>query len=135
LSKPSRNNYGLVGYNSAKLPGWMSGNIYYNMALPYKDEINYYNNPDFKTEIIIEEEGNSVYLTFSLDDKNISLKNNYITTTLLGKAKMPRQAFENADGSPLKIDTDYLGNKRSESNPSSGPFEDPGSGSVKLKVW
>ena len=31
-------NYGLVGYNNAKLPVWMSGNVYYNKALPYKGE-------------------------------------------------------------------------------------------------
>lgn len=53
----------------------------------------------------------------------------------LGKAKMPNEAFENPDGTPLKIDTDYFGNNRSESNPSAGPFENPGKGSLKLKVW
>ena len=55
---------------------------------------------------------------------------------MLGKAKIPRQAFENADGSPLKIDTDYSGKKRSEKNPSAGPFEKPEVvKQLKLKVW
>ena len=133
--RTNNNKYGLVGYNSAKLPVWMSGNIYYNRAIPYKGEDNHYINPDFKTEINIVEEGNSVYLTFSLDGKNTALKNKFITTSMLGKAKMARQAFENADGSPLKIDTDYLGKKRSDSNPSAGPFENPGKDLIKLKVW
>jgi hypothetical protein len=33
------------------------------------------------------------------------------------------------------MDTDYSGNKRSETNPSPGPFENPGKGIVKIKVW
>ena len=48
---------------------------------------------------------------------------------------MAKETFENPDGTALKIDTDYFGNKRSESNPSAGPFENPGKGMIKLKVW
>jgi alpha-N-arabinofuranosidase len=48
---------------------------------------------------------------------------------------MPGEGFENPDGTPLKIDTDYLGKKRSAANPSAGPFENPGKGLVKIKVW
>ena len=55
---------------------------------------------------------------------------------MLGKAMIPDQAFENPDGSPLKIDTDYSGKKRSEKNPSAGPFEKPQAAKqLKLKVW
>ena len=133
--KDLRYNYGLVGYNGAKLPVWISGNIYYDRALPYKDEISKLENHDFKPEFKIAEEGNKVYLNVTLDEKSSYLKTQFIKTEMLGKAKMPDEAFENPDGSPLKIDTDYFGNMRSESNPSAGPFENPGKGSVKLKVW
>ncbi len=67
-------------------------------------------------------------LNFSLDKEGTDVKTEFVTTALLGKAKMPREAFENPDGTPIRIDTDYLGNKRSESNPSPGPFENPGNG-------
>ena len=53
----------------------------------------------------------------------------------MAKAKISKEAFENPDGTPLKIDTDFLGNKRSESNPSVGPFEKKDRSLVKLKVW
>jgi hypothetical protein len=134
-NKDTRYNYGLIGYNGAKLPVWISGNVYFNRAKAYKEEDYHFENPDFKTDVKIVEEGNNVFLNFSLDDRSAVLKNQFITTSLLGKAKMPNEAFENPDGSPLKIDTDYLGNNRSESNPSAGPFENPGKGSLKLKVW
>jgi hypothetical protein len=43
--------------------------------------------------------------------------------------------FENADGSPIRIQTDYFGNRRNESNPFPGPFELPEGGKLRLKVW
>jgi alpha-N-arabinofuranosidase len=52
----------------------------------------------------------------------------------LGKARIPGLAYENADGSPVIVDSDYFGKKRKESGPSAGPFEDPGQGDLRLKV-
>jgi alpha-N-arabinofuranosidase len=57
-----------------------------------------------------------------------------VTTELLGKAKIPELPYENPDGSPLKIDTDYFGKQRNEANPTPGPFENPGQGDLTLKV-
>jgi hypothetical protein len=133
--RDSRYNFGLAGYNNAVLPVWISGNVYYNKAVHYKGEINYVENPGFKPVMEIAEEGNSVFLNLSLDERGSDVKTQFITTALLGKAKMPKEGFENPDGTPLKIDTDYLGNRRSESNPSAGPFENPGAGMNKIKVW
>jgi hypothetical protein len=53
----------------------------------------------------------------------------------LGKAIAPGAAFENSDGTPLKIDQDYFGNKRSETNPFVGPFENLKEGMQVIKVW
>jgi alpha-N-arabinofuranosidase len=57
-----------------------------------------------------------------------------VTTALLGKARIPGLAYENADGSPLKVGTDYFGKKRNKANPTPGPFEHPGAGPLTLKV-
>ena len=40
-----------------------------------------------------------------------------MTTELLGKAKIPGLPYENPDGSPLKIDTDYFGKTKRRSEP------------------
>ena len=37
--------------------------------------------------------------------------------------------------SPITIDTDYFGKKRNKENPTAGPFERPGKGDLRLKVW
>jgi hypothetical protein len=129
------NNYGLTGYNSAKLPVWICGNVYYNRALPYKAETYFVQNAGFKPEFKIMEEGNEVFLSYSSDENGENPKTQLITTGLLGKAKIPKQAFENPDGSSLRIDTDYFGEKRSETNPMAGPFENHRKGEIKLKVW
>jgi alpha-N-arabinofuranosidase len=54
---------------------------------------------------------------------------------LLGKAKVSGLAYENPDGSPLVLDTDYFGKKRKPAAPFPGPFENPGEGDLKLEVW
>jgi alpha-N-arabinofuranosidase len=58
-----------------------------------------------------------------------------VTTSLLGQAKIPGLPYENADGSSLKVDTDYSGQRRSGAQPVSGPFANPGTGPLKLRVW
>jgi len=127
--------YGLDGFNTVVLEVWIAGNVHYNMAVPYKDEKNSYRNQNFKPSVEIAEEGDNVYLTYTLDGKSGEAKTQFITTGLLGNAKMPKEGFENPDGTPLKIDRDFLGQKRSETAPSAGAIENPGSGAVKMKVW
>ena len=128
-------NYGLGIYNGAKLPVWISGNIYYDKALAFKEESDKVENSNYFPEFKIIEDGNQVYLNITLNDSDAGLKRKLITTELLGMAKMTNEAFENPDGSPLIIDTDYFGNKRSASNPSAGPFENLDIGINRLRVY
>ena len=140
---PSRNDhnaerkkgYGLEVYNAVKLPVQIEGNVYFKGAKPCIKETNYVENPDFDPKIEIVEQGESAYLYITLDDSSKSLNNKLVTTKLLGKAVIPGQAYENPDGSPLKIDTDYFGKKRNDKNPTAGPFENPGQGRLSLKLW
>lgn len=126
---------GLDGYDKATLPMQIEGNVYYNGAKPCLKETNYLKKAEFDPEIKVVEEGDSVFLHITLDDSFHALDNPLVTTAFLGRAKMPNAAYENPDGTPLKINTDYFGKKRSEANPSAGPFENPGEGKLTLKVW
>lgn len=58
-----------------------------------------------------------------------------VTTELLGKAKVPDASFENPDGNPYRLDTDYFGNKRIPENPAPGPFAAQGDQAGRLKIW
>ncbi|HLO82965.1 MAG TPA: right-handed parallel beta-helix repeat-containing protein, partial [Chitinophagaceae bacterium] len=116
-------------------PIWIEHNLYYNGAQPWNEEKDVVQNSRFNPDIKLLEEGNHVYLQF-VSDETLSLqKTELITTAKLGSTKLPKAYYENPDGKPLSIDTDYSGSKRSNTHPTPGPFENPGAGSVKIKVW
>lgn len=126
--------HGLKTYNKAKLPVWISGNLYYNGALPSSKDVNFSNDSIFNPQVKLLE-GENGYLQLTLNDSYRNQQLKQITTSLLGKAKIPKAAFDNPDGTPITIDTDFFGNKRSETNPSAGPFENLTAGELKLKLW
>jgi len=125
--------YGLWIYENRPQAPQVAGNIYYDGAKPYTDEDAIVVNKRLNIEV--EETGNEVYLTITIDSKQDRAKMKAVTSQLLGKAQVPDLPFENPDGTPLTIDTDYFGRLRDMKNPFCGPFENPGSGRVMLKVW
>jgi len=52
----------------------------------------------------------------------------------LGVVVIPKMAFEEPDGSRIRIDTDYLGKQRNHDNPFAGPFDNIGEGPVATEV-
>ncbi|HEU0140625.1 MAG TPA: right-handed parallel beta-helix repeat-containing protein [Bryobacteraceae bacterium] len=125
--------YGLWVYNHREYPLFTGGNVYVEGARPYCNE-----NGDATVEGVrpaLAEEGDSVYLRFSLSAGTQKAATRVVNTEMLGKAKIPGLAYENADGSPLVVDCDYFGKKRTLAAPSAGPFDKPGQGDLKLKVW
>lgn len=127
--------YGLDIYNDAELPMHADGNVYYKGAKSLSGEKNYVDRPEFDPQIRIVEEGTNVYLNITLDKSIKALKGQIITTKVLGQAMVPHQSYENPDGQPLTINSDYFGMERNLKKPSPGPFENPGIGILKLKVW
>jgi alpha-N-arabinofuranosidase len=127
---------GLAPYDKATRPMQMAGNVFLKGARPAKAEQNPLVQPQFDPEIKLVEENDGTYLHLTLD-KALAEKpgRQLVTTDLLGKAKVPDLPYEHPDGSPLRIDTDYLGKKRPEKNPTPGPFENPSQGRLVLRVW
>ena len=126
----------LSEYDTAKLPVWMSGNVFLNGAKPSKHEAEPFLQPAFDPAIALVEKADGLYLEMAFDPVwGTERTRKLVTTELLGKAVIPNQAFENPDGTPLRIDTDYFGKKRNERNPFPGPFEISQGGKQTLKVW
>jgi len=130
--------YGLFMYNKDVFkddifPSFVDGNVYFKHALPFENEAHYLVLPDFDPTFKIDDKGDEVYISFSLKGLN-DLQTERVTTERLGKAKLPKQGYEQPDGTPIVIDTDYLGNARSE-RPAPGPFEQIKDGEMKWKVW
>ncbi len=125
--------YGTCMYDTREYPLQTGGNVYYNGAHPYSKEVEPAMQAGFDPKVKLVEEGGSVYLVLTLDPTTTKSKTALVTTEVLGKARIPQVGYENPDGSPLKIDTDYYGKPRGIS-PTAGPFENPGTGELRLKV-
>jgi len=127
---------GLAGYDNAAQPVQMGGNVFLKGAQPSKHEQDTLVQPASDPAIRLVEQPDGVTLEITLDKAWAQQKNRpLVTTDLLGKAKIPDLPFEQPDGSPYRIDTDYFGRKRNMENPFPGPFENPGTGTLRLKVW
>ncbi len=90
---------------------------------------------DFDASVSLSELGQEWYLEIALDKSWLTQKRNLVSTETLGNAIVPNLPFENVDGTPLNIDSDYFGKKREVKNPSPGPFEIAKSGKQTFKVW
>jgi alpha-N-arabinofuranosidase len=126
----------LSGYDASPLPMWMDGNVYLDGAKPSKFDGHTVAAPDFDPRLQLVSEPSGLYLEMRFDKKWIDQQvRKLVTTAFLGKAVIPDLPYEQPDGKPIRIDKDYLGKSRSESNPTPGPFENPGTGDLRLKVW
>jgi hypothetical protein len=126
--------YGLWVYDTRELPLETGGNAYYNGARPYSKETKPVT-AGARARAEVVEDGGSVYLQLELGQDVERAATARVTTALLGKAKVPGLAYENTDGSPVAVDSDFAGKKRKQVNPTAGPFEDPGPGKLRIKVW
>ncbi len=126
---------GLNIYDSVPSPMRVGCNVYLKDAKPFQGEDGYVHEAGFDPGIILEEEGDSVYLRISLPEAIENQQSKIVTTEMLGKTRESDALYENPDGSPYTIDSDYFGKIRNQQNPTAGPFETPGKGNLRLKVW
>jgi hypothetical protein len=129
--------HGSQGYNNDKLrlPVWLGGNVFYNQATPSSKDTGLHQVPEHKPEIQVLEKGGDTFLHLTLDPAYATHKTQLMDTATLGKAKVPKAAFDAPDGSPITFDTDYFGKKRDRNNVSAGPFADLKAGKMVWKVW
>jgi alpha-N-arabinofuranosidase len=127
--------FGLWVYDNREFPLQTGGNLHYNGARPYSKEANPRTLSGSDPKVRVVEEGERVFIHIDLGPALKQAGTHLVTTALLGKALISQLAYENADGSPLAVDADYFGKQRNKANPTAGPFENPGQGNLKLKVW
>jgi len=126
--------FGLWVYDFREFPLQTGGNAFYHGARPYAQELNAVVPEGSDPKVKLVPEGGQFSLQLTLGPELRQANTVLVTTALLGKAKIPGLAYENADGSPLTIDTDYFGKKRNKANPTPGPFENLGPSPLILKV-
>jgi alpha-N-arabinofuranosidase len=126
----------LSQYDDAKLPVWMDGNVFLKGAKPSRHETAPLVQPDFVPSPKLVEEADGLYFEMKYDPRwTAGRARKMVTTKVLGRALIPNAPYEQPDGRPIRIATDYFGKRRNRASPAPGPFENPGQGDLKLKVW
>lgn len=128
-------NAGLPAYDGAKLPVFMAGNVFLKGAKPCKYELDPLVQPDFDPGVELVQQNDGVSLQMTVDPSWKDVRRQFVTTEMLGKARGPDLPYEQPDGSPYRIDTDYFGEKRSVDNPAPGPFRLTSEKEIRRKVW
>jgi alpha-N-arabinofuranosidase len=118
------------------LPCFAAGNVFTQGTQPAKFDTDPLRLPDFDPGVKLEQKSDGWYLTLAEDRAwRAAAKCQTVTTAKLGQTKVSGCAFENPDGSALRINTDYFGRKRDRQNPFPGPFEKMADTQTAFKVW
>jgi hypothetical protein len=129
---------GLAEYDDARMPVWMDGNVFLKGARPSGKEADPVVRAEFDPALRLVEKPDGFYLEMTPGNTLAAGRaRRLVTTDLLGKAAISNLPYERPDGSPVRVDADYLGAPRPESNPAAGPFEALGgkAASISIKVW
>ena len=102
----------LEAAHNHKLPVWIKGNVYFNGAKAYKNEICHRIDNEHTVTVDVDcSDGNPVLSTNLydyLDDFSVGMVN----SDILGYAFEPEERFENPDGTDIVFDRDYFGSHR-----------------------
>ena len=113
-----------------------AGNVYLSGAKPSSYDRNAWVVAHFDPEIKLQERSDGWWLEMAVDPSWASKEKRVVVTSKeLGRAKGPDALFEQPDGTPYRLDTDYFGKKRNPENPAPGPFKSQAGKEIRLKVW
>ncbi len=126
----------LAALDKSVLPCFAAGNVFTKGSQASKFDNLALLKPEFEAGVTLEQKVDGWYLELAEDKAwRSETKRQTVTTDMLGKAKVSGCAYENADGTPLHVNTDYFGKKRDAKNPAPGPFEKIADGKPQIKVW
>ncbi len=127
---------GLQAMNQSAWPCFEAGNVFAGGAPAGKFGQEATGKPDNAAGMQLERKSDGWYLTLTEDQAwRREAGCPLVTTALLGRARVSGGAYENRDGTPVRIHTDYFGHERNETNVFPGPFEISTSGVQTFKVW
>ena len=127
---------GLSAYDEFKLKIKAVGNVYLKGARPSAGDTDAVVAKEFNPDIKLTNQDGQWWLEMKVDPTWMAEpKRPVVNSALLGKASVSGAPFANRDASPLLLDTDYFGNKRSGDNPVPGPLAWDGKPTIRAKVW
>lgn len=120
-------------FSLEKQPVYIAGNFLTDGVSKFDRDLTSIRN-DAKTEACIVTEEDGIYLEMIVDASFKEMHTEVIDTKKLGVPRLTEVPYENPDGTPITIDLDLFGNKRSD-DPTPGPIEGLETGKVKILLW
>lgn len=118
---------------NTKQPAYVHRNAYLKGAPAYDRETdNYLSESDPQVRIVTE--GDQVYLEMDAEKGLLELPAEIVTTEMLGMVRIVEEAYENPDGTPISLDTDYNDAPRG-AKPVVGPLQDLKEGHNRIRIW
>ncbi len=127
--------YGLAGYDDLQYKSFAEGNVFYNGAAPYKDEVNFIDRPEYRPQVKLEEKEGGLILKLEFDKSITEAQTSLVTSEKLGTVIVSEAMFENPDGTPYIINKDFMGRERKQSQPMVGPLEQMEAGKQEIVIW
>ena len=121
-------------FEAVEQPIYSANNVYTNGAKAFAREAEKIEQPDFDAAFSIETEGAAVYLNITLSDDAASHANKPQDTASLGRVRIVDADYENPDGSPITLDSDYFDSVVADAAVA-GPFMQLKAGKNRIKVW
>jgi alpha-N-arabinofuranosidase len=122
-------------YDNVPMQMFMEGNVFLDGAKPSKFDQHAMVELAFDPHVQIVSKEHALYVEMKYSRTWTEEEaHRIVSTALLGKAAISEVSFGQPAGA-IFIAIDYFGKPRSESNPTPGPFERPGIGDLKIKVW
>ena len=113
-----------------------AGNLYLADARPGSQDRNELMDEHFDAGVTLSRDDGGWWLKMTIDPAwGVKIKRETVTAETLGKAKISDLPYVNPDGTPCRVDTDYVGETRSADNPAPGPFRWTDGKQICLKVW
>lgn len=108
----------------AQFPVYTDANIFFKGAKPYKAEQGYTSVNAAPTFELDRRANGDCYLVTDLDIESLKEYHSIaINTEMLGQTFISELIFDNPDGTPFSLDSDFFGNARNSEKPTVGPFE------------
>jgi alpha-L-arabinofuranosidase len=120
----------------SQIESYASGNVFVHGAHSSRFDKDSVVVATFNPEMKLIEKNGEWFLEYNAEVRWTKSKTQkMITTEMLGISKIPQLPYENADGTSIKISTDYFGKQRNNRTPFPGPIEITKSGKQEFKVW
>jgi alpha-L-arabinofuranosidase len=127
--------FSLRNVERTELPVRMHGNVFVDSAAPSTREPNPLVQLDFDPELGITDKADGVYLHIAFNKEWVEHKGRLVTSEKLANPIIPDVPYENPDGTPFRINTDYFGQTRERGPVYPGPFKEGQEGQQIIKVW